>query len=89
MESKKLIQSYLFTDYGKFFVSTIHRESSAPLLGWFYETFAWELDNDNKEKDWVADNSGATSIVGALDQHNKVCEQLLRKGEYKGVNYGN
>lgn len=81
--SKKLIQSYVFTDYGKFFVSTIHRESSCPMCGWFYETFAYTLDENNKSKDWVADNSGATSRIGALDQHNEVCEQLINKGEYK------
>jgi hypothetical protein len=83
MESKKLIQSYLYTDYGNFFVSTIHRISSSPLGGWFYETFAYKLDKDNKSTDWVADNSGSTSVTGALDQHGVVCEQLIKKGEFK------
>ena len=85
--SKKLIQSYLFTNYGNFFISTIYRMSSAMLEvdSWYYETFAWRLDKDKHRTDWVADNSGAGTVSGAFDQHFEVCRQLELHGEYKEI----
>jgi hypothetical protein len=85
--SKKFLQSYLFTDkFGKFFISTCYRQSSGDPFVWFYETFAWRLDKDNHNTDWVADNSGAISAEGAFDQHLEVVRQLERTGKYEEVN---
>lgn len=84
--SEKVLQSYVYSEKGKFFVSTIYRESSAmiePPVPWFYETFAWTLDEHDKKKDWIADNSGASYIDKALDQHIEVCKQLYETGEFK------
>ena len=85
--SKKFLQSYLFTNYGNFFVSTIYRRSSAMLEvdSWYYETFAWRLDKNKHRTDWVADNSGAGTVPGAFDQHFEVCRQLELNGEYKEI----
>mgnify|MGYP001606770574 FL=1 len=82
VNSEKLMQTYLYTQRGNFFVSTIYRRSSAMLNpdGWYYETFAWKLiKNTNERGEWVADNSGAFTIEGAIKQHNKVCSQLIIK----------
>jgi len=84
--SKKFLQSYLYTEFGKFFVSTCHRKSSADLdpFGWYYETFAWKLKDDgHRENRIIADNSGAERQGGAFEQHIEVCRQLELKGEFK------
>ena len=83
--SKKFLQSYIYTEYGKFFVSTCYRKSSAMLdpEGWYYETFAWKLNNKNKREDWVADNSGAISPEQAIRQHVEVVNQLIEKGKFE------
>jgi hypothetical protein len=81
--SKKFFQSYLYTDDGNFFISTAYRKSSAERNpdGWYYETFAWILNEETNEKTvFVADNSGAGSVQGALNQHFAVVEEL---GEFK------
>jgi len=83
--SKKFLQSYLFSEYGKFFVSTCYRRSSSDPFVWFYETFAWKLDKENHRTDWIADNSGSTSQEGAYDQHIEVIRQLEKIGEFKEV----
>ena len=82
--SEKVIQSYLFTEFGEFFVSTCYRRSSAMLNtdSWYYETFAWRLNEANEQTDWVADNSGASYLKKGLEQHNEVCKQLQTTGEY-------
>jgi len=84
--SKKFLQSYLFTDeYENFFISTCYRMSSVMMdpAPWFYETFAWKLDKDRHRTDWVADNSGAGTPMGAFDQHFEVIRQLEATGEFK------
>lgn len=84
--SKKFLQSYLYTNYGKFFISTCYRKSSADRdpFGWYYETFAWKLDKKmNRSSRIIADNSGSSYVGGAFDQHIEVCRQLELNGEYK------
>jgi len=83
--SKKFLQSYLFTNYGNFFISTIYRISSVMMdpPPWYYETFAWRLDKNKHRTDWVADNSGAGTPTGAFEQHFEVCRQLELNGKYK------
>ena len=78
------MQTYLYTEFGNFFVSTCYRQSSAMLNpdSWYYETFAWKLDGE-KRTDWVADNSGAITSGHAIDQHMQVCYQLNLNGDYK------
>jgi hypothetical protein len=84
--SKKFYQSYLYSQFGIFFISTAYRRSSAIDLGWYYETFAWEIDKDNKrEGGIIADNSGALTEEGAIRQHNQVVEQLLLKGQFESI----
>lgn len=80
---KKFLQSYLYTKFGDFFISTAYRKSSAMLNpdGWYYETFAWKLIK-KKRTDWVADNSGAISENGAIKQHIEVIYQLQETGKY-------
>ena len=78
---KQLMRTDLFSEHGQFFVSTCHRQSSSIYATWYYETFAWRIENE-KRVDWVADNSGASSIEGALRQHREVCKQLIINGEY-------
>lgn len=84
MKEEKFLQSYLYTEYGNFFISTIHRESSAMVNNppWYYETFAWRLNEKNERTDWIADNSGAHGQVGALKQHYAVIEQLTDTGKF-------
>ena len=82
--SKQVMRTDLFTEFGQFFVSTCYRRSSAALNpdGWYYETFGWSVENEKRNK-WIADNSGAYFIDGALEQHNEVCKQLLLTGDFK------
>jgi len=81
----KCIQSYVYTDYGNFFVSTCYRKSSAMLSPniWYFETFAWRLNEMNKRTDWVVEEGGGAGLIEALELHFEVCKQLLEKGEYK------
>lgn len=83
--SKQVLRTDLFTDFGNFFVSTMYRRSSSALNpdSWYYETFAWRLNEKNERTDWAADNSGAISIERALEQHFEVCKQLQNTGEFK------
>lgn len=82
------IYTTLTTDFGRFNVSTGYRRSSAVLAydSWYYETLAWSLDKENKRVKIVADNSGAVDIERALEQHNEVCRQLIKNGEYVEAN---
>jgi len=74
--SKKTIQSYVYTDFGKFFVSTIFRQDSTPYASWFYETLVWELDEDNNRKEHILYQTEG------LNNHYELCKQLLIKGTY-------
>lgn len=83
--SKKFLQSYVYSEkHGNFFVSTCYRQSSAAVNSppWFYETFAWKLDSEDKRTDWVADNSGSRYKRKAYEQHIEVCKQLDETGKF-------
>lgn len=86
---KKFLQSYLYTEkFGNFFISTCYRRSSAMLNpdGWYYETFAWKLKEEKeRELKIIADNSGAISKKGAINQHMEVVKQLEEKGHFEEV----
>ena len=80
--STPLLQTYVYQgDVKRFFVSTIHRKSSAALdpAPWFYETLAWALELDEARGELVDDNSGATSVNGAAYQHSETCSRLLKR----------
>lgn len=86
--NKQIMRTDLFSGkYGNFFISTCYRRSSATLNpdGWYYETFAWKLNEKNERTDWVADNSGAITIEKAEKQHFEVCRQLRETGEFKEI----
>ena len=85
ISDKKFYQSYLYSDFGNFFISTIYRQSSSIYGGMFYETFAWKLDEKGERTDFVADNSGALSKNKALEQHMEIVRQLNETGEYKEI----
>lgn len=80
----KFLQSYVYSEHGKFFVSTCYRKSSAmtETPSWFYETFAWRIDDKGERTDWVADNSGSKSKIGAYAQHIEVVKQLHETGVF-------
>ncbi len=82
--NEQFTKSYVYRDNGdKFFVSTGYRESSAMLSdSWYFETFAWTLDENNKRINWIADFSGASSEEKALEQHFEVVRQLHEKGSF-------
>ena len=85
-EARQIMRTELFSgEFGNFFISTCHRRSSAVLgyESWYYETFAWKLNDKNERTDWVADNSGAMTIESAEKQHFEVCRQLRESGVFK------
>jgi hypothetical protein len=87
-EEKQIIRTELFSgEFGNFFISTCYRRSSAALAPdhYFYETFAWKLNDKNERTDWVADNSGAITIKRAEEQHFEVCRQLREKGKFEEI----
>ena len=86
--SEKYLQSYCYTKFGNFMVSTIHRRSSATLAPdmWYYETLAWNLLPNGDRDKIIADNSGAHFETQARVQHSQVVEQLYEKGEFTYAN---
>lgn len=88
---EKFLQSYVYGKHGNFFVSTGYRQSSAMTESpsWYYETFAWKLDENDKRTEWVADHSGAKYQDAAYKQHIEVVKQLHEKGEFREEDYSN
>lgn len=78
--ANKFLQSYLYTEFGSFFISTAYRQSSALVQDppWYYETLAW-----NEKKEMVADNSGAFAAEQAYMQHIEVIKQLNATGVFQ------
>ena len=72
-----LIQSYVLN---KYFVSTIHRESSVWEYDndWYYETIVWEWDDETRKRGKMIsqDYSGAVEI-DALEEHFTICKKLM------------
>lgn len=83
--SRPFLKTNVYSDFGRFFVSTIHRRSSASLRpdAWYYETFGWSLNEKEQTDHIIADNSGATYPKKAVEQHAEVCRQLLEKGMFQ------
>ena len=82
--STKLIQSFVWHEGKRFFVSTINRESSALLaMGAEYaETMAWE---------WPETQDGRGVMVGqteaskdSLYGHERMCRELYCSGNWSG-----
>ena len=76
--SKKVLQSYIYSESGNFFISTCYRRSSAMLNpdGWYYETLVWEL-NDKNERGKIVDENSAMSLKEAIKKHYNYCENKL------------
>lgn len=74
----KLIQSYV---QDKYFVSTVHRQSSALLAQgdvWYYETLVWEWNSETKERGaWLESYNSGWSKSGALTSHARICKELV------------
>ena len=73
-----LIQSYLS---GRWFVSTMYRQSSAmiePPANWYFETIVWEWDSKTKQRGKMVsvDDSGS-SQEQAMMSHINICGELL------------
>jgi len=75
--SEKLIQSYV---KDRWFVSTIHRQSSAALNpdGWYYETMVWNWNAETKEREpnFIAQYDSGLTEEFAIQHHAKVCASL-------------
>lgn len=73
--SEGLIQSYIKDRY---FVSTIHRRSSAMELrgSWYYETIVWEWDVKTRERGKMLDqhDSGVGESF-AIGNHCGICKE--------------
>jgi hypothetical protein len=61
----------------KFFISTIHRRSSAMLAPdtWYYETLVWEWNYETKQRGAIVDQGyrDPMSREGALEEHAAIC----------------
>ena len=77
MNSKKLIQSYVFCKTDDYFVSTIESDSSAMTElppPRYNETLVWKWDAKNREcKELIYTNGGAS---GTPKEHFTICERL-------------
>lgn len=78
--AEKIVQSYVYADDKKFFVSTIYRQSSVAVSSppWFYEIYGWELNDKNEKGEWIIEDS-ANNFPEAMEKHNKHCIKLLEK----------
>lgn len=85
-EVLKIMQTYVYHDYGEnFFVSTCYRKSTTDHFDWFYETFAWKLQEAKELGEQVADVSGIKNEKLAIDRHFEVCRELYAKGFFLDV----
>ena len=75
--NKKLIQSYVLD---KYFISTIHRQSSALVdepYNWYYETIVWEWDAvKRKMGDLIFTMSSGMLADQALENHFSLCRKV-------------
>ena len=78
-KSCKLIQSYVKE---KYFVSTAYRSSSAMVLPemWYFETMVWDWNSETKQRgDWIIQEDSGTFESEAMDNHAKICRDLIIK----------
>jgi hypothetical protein len=81
MEQKRSYQLLCTYLKGKYFISTIYRQSSAvtdtPL--WYFETMAWEWDNVTKERGQLLEmEDSGTYEEMALDNHFAMVNKLMQ-----------
>jgi len=76
--TKALIQSYVMQ---KWFVSTIHRQSSVMTESppWYYETIIWEWDAETRKTGAIVstEDSGSWPEVAAK-RHATICVNLVK-----------
>lgn len=75
----KVMQTFLFTAYGNFYVSTAYREDYN-----YFETFGWKLDKDNQKIAGTLMDAtrGSSSRKVGIEQHYEVCNSLQKDGTY-------
>ena len=82
MLDNKIIQSYVWHDDKRFFVSTIERDSSADLGPRRYnETIVWEWPEGQKERGKMIAQEGDSRF--SIFTHNKLCNDLYEYGEVR------
>lgn len=72
MDKNKIIQSYVFKDGKRYFVSTANRESD---FGAYSETIVWEWNTVDKERGKLL-----TIVPGnenSADEHFLICGKIL------------
>ena len=77
--SEAFLQSYVLE---KWFVSTIHRQSSAMIeapIPWFYETVIWEWDAETRKRGkLVSMRESGRGPIGAAKRHAAICCNLVK-----------
>ena len=77
VEGEALIQSYV---KGRWFVSTIYRQSSAALNpdGWYYETMVWDWNAERREREpnFIAQYDSGLTEPHAMAHHLSICQSL-------------
>ena len=76
--NKKLIQSYVFTEEGAYFVSTIDRESSSMMGGRYAETLVWEWDTEERERGGIV--AQGEDLEGSIHRHMQIVEKIYSYG---------
>lgn len=73
---------------GKYFISTIYRQSSAMIEDcWYFETMAWEWDDKTKQRGSIVelDDSGVSEEM-AMDNHllmvKKINHLIIEGGSF-------
>lgn len=75
MRSKMLANTYVYHDGDGFQVSTIDRESSAPMAGRFSETLVWDLARQSILHE---DSCGTESLL----THTRLVEKIFLFGRF-------
>lgn len=86
MESKTLIQTYVWHEVKGFFVSTIDRESSAMYAGVYAETMAWELDSEKRVRGALVGQDEAGQ--GSIARHLLMVQRLYETGKAEPADDG-
>jgi hypothetical protein len=82
MDTNTLAQTYVFTNNGDYFVSTIDRVCSASAYPvWYAETLVWRWDTETKERGDLVSMHEDTQ--GSLDVHFDVIEELRNADQPK------
>jgi hypothetical protein len=77
--SDKIIQSYVFHNDKRYFVSTIERDSSAIEYPHRYnETIVWEWEEGKKERGELLIQD--EDIKGSIKKHLEICSEIYKQG---------